>query len=155
MSAEALLLPCTGAGIEDRLAELADAGLAFLGRDTRVEPIAMITARFARTGTRLFSVRGRPGLCGVVADPINVFQAEIDIAMPGATEEEYVEVIAAALRLCATHLGVRSVLRYEPNRDDRAEHFERAGLKLLGMLRGARFQDGVYHDRRVWLGITG
>ncbi|MCE7003210.1 hypothetical protein LWC34_10255 [Kibdelosporangium philippinense] len=151
MSSEPRLIPCSTSEIATRLAELADAGMAFLGRDLLVEPIPMISARFARAKTRLFAVPGRAGLVGIT--PLNVYQAAIDVALPDATG--YADVIATALKLSATHLGLRTVVRYEPNRDDRAVHFEHAGLRLLGVLRGARFQDGAYHDQRVWIGVTG
>ena len=143
------LVPCSD--VEARLAELADAEMAFLGRDCLIEPIPTIVDRFAET--RLFAVPGCRGLVGITPNPLNGYEGEIDVALPGG--EGYAEVIAAALRLAATHLALRTVVRYEPNRDDRAEHFERAGLRLLGVLHGARFQDGGYHDQRVWQGVTG
>ncbi|SDW50384.1 hypothetical protein SAMN05421504_101765 [Amycolatopsis xylanica] len=147
--------PCEGNELAARLGELADAGMAFLGRDTLTEPIGMLRARFTRDGTRLFAVRGSAGLFGVTVSTLNPYQGEIDIALPGADEQSYSDTIAAVLRLCRSHLALRSVLRFEPNRDDRAAHFERAGLSLLGVLRGARYTGGAYHDQRVWRGVTG
>nr|WP_042193677.1 hypothetical protein [Kibdelosporangium sp. MJ126-NF4]CEL20842.1 hypothetical protein [Kibdelosporangium sp. MJ126-NF4]CTQ98353.1 hypothetical protein [Kibdelosporangium sp. MJ126-NF4] len=147
--------PCSGTDLADRLGELADAEMAFLGRDTLTEPVGMILARFARADTRLFGVRGSAGLLGIAVNPLNPYQGEIDLALPGATEKAYMDTIGDALRLCHSHLVLRTVVRYEPNRDDRAEYFERAGLRLLGALRGARYQDGAYHDQRVWQGETG
>jgi hypothetical protein len=155
MSDELRFPPCSGAELADRLAELADAEMAFLGRDTLTEPIGMILARFERAHARLFAVRGVSGLFGVTVSPLNPYQGEVDVALPGAGAECYVDTMVAAVQLCRTYLNVRTVVRFEPNRDDRADHVERAGLKPLGVLRGARYQDGAYHDQRVWLGVTG
>jgi len=151
--------PCADEELMRRLAELADAGMAFLGRDTVIEPAAAIRARLDCTDTQLFTVAssdGDPvGIFGVTTSSLNPYQAAIDVALPGADQQTYLEVIAAALRLCRSHLAIRTILRFEQSRDDRTEHFDRAGLRLLGTLREASYAEGGYHDQRVWLGATG
>ncbi|WP_232666634.1 hypothetical protein [Pseudonocardia sp. TRM90224] len=146
------IVPCTTAQLRRRLELLTDHRMAFLGRDTRTDPVAMIEDWFRYVRARLFTAGD--GLFGVVPNELNPHQAEIDIAVPGASAAEYTALLGAAIRLCRTHLDLHSVVRIEPNRDGRAAHLEPAGLRPIGVLHGCRFQDGDYHDQRLWWGQT-
>lgn len=150
-------VPCAGGELESWLAKLADADLAFLGRDTMVEPTAAILARFERTGAQVFTVHGAggpAGLFGVMTSELNPYQGVLDVVLPDAEAQSYVDVISAAVTFCRSRLALRSVLRLEQSRDQRAEHFEQAGMRPVGTLTGAHYSAGAYHDQRVWAGET-
>jgi hypothetical protein len=151
------LLPCAEPVLRARLELLADTGLGFLGRCTATEPTAAIVARLDRGEAQVFEVRHGPhtGLFGVHPAGTNPYQGVIDVVLPGAPGESCVDTIRAALRLCHSHLALRSVLRFGQVGDGRETCFDEAGLRRLGSLRGAVYHGGDYHDQPVWFGEAG